>query len=56
MPDQKVKTNPIEQLNELIWSDVLERQGRVGRILATLLRTEKLERLARAKAQPAMSS
>lgn len=38
MPDPKVKANPIEQLNELIWSDVLERQGRIGRILATLLR------------------
>ena len=33
-----MKANPIEQLNELIWSDVLERQGRIGRIVATLLR------------------
>ena len=33
-----MKTNPVEQLNELIWSDVLERHGRIGRIAATLLR------------------
>ncbi|MDH3757366.1 MAG: YihY/virulence factor BrkB family protein [Gammaproteobacteria bacterium] len=33
-----MKANPIEQLNELIWSDVLERQGRIGRIVANLLR------------------
>jgi membrane protein len=33
-----MKANPIERLNEFIWSDVLERQGRIGRIVATLLR------------------
>src|SRR5210317_150274 len=33
-----MKANPIEQLNELIWSDVLERQGRLGRLVANLLR------------------
>ena len=33
-----MKTNPIEQLNQLIWSDTLEKQGRIGRILTTILR------------------
>ena len=32
------KTNPIEQLNELIWSETLERQGRVSRVVATVMR------------------
>ena len=31
-------TNPIEQLNELIWGDSLERHGQIGRIAATILR------------------
>ena len=32
------KANPIEQLNELIWSESLERQGRIGRMVATVMR------------------
>ena len=32
------KANPIEQLNQLIWSESLERQGRIGRLVATVMR------------------
>ncbi|HSN52318.1 MAG TPA: YihY/virulence factor BrkB family protein [Woeseiaceae bacterium] len=33
-----IRANPIERLNELVWSDTLEKQGRIGRLLATILR------------------
>ncbi len=33
-----MNTNPIEQLNELVWSDTLEKQGRIGRLLTTIMR------------------
>ena len=33
-----MKTNPIEQLNELVWSDTLEKHGRIGRIVTTVMR------------------
>ncbi len=32
------KAHPIQQLNELIWSDSLEKQGRIGRVVATFMR------------------
>jgi membrane protein len=32
------KANPVEQLNELIWSESLEDQGRIGRVVATMMR------------------
>ncbi|HSM30820.1 MAG TPA: ribonuclease BN, partial [Woeseiaceae bacterium] len=33
-----MKGNPIERLNELIWTDKLPSQGRAGRILAPAMR------------------
>ena len=32
------KVHPIERLNELIWSDSLEKQGRIGRMVAAFMR------------------
>ncbi len=32
------KANPIERLNELIWGDTLEKQGRIGHLVATAMR------------------
>jgi len=32
------KANPIERLNELIWSDTLEKQGRIGHVVTTAMR------------------
>ncbi|HSN52083.1 MAG TPA: YihY/virulence factor BrkB family protein [Woeseiaceae bacterium] len=32
------KANPTERLNELIWSDALEKHGRIGRLVATTMR------------------
>jgi membrane protein len=33
-----MKSNPIEYLNELIWSEPLEKQNRIGRIVTTVMR------------------
>ncbi len=33
-----MKSNPVEYLNELIWSEPLEKQGRIGRIVASVMR------------------
>ena len=33
-----MKINPVEQLNELVWGDMLARQGWPGRVLSTTLR------------------
>lgn len=33
-----MKSNPIEYLNELIWSEPLEKQGRIGRIITSVMR------------------
>jgi membrane protein len=33
-----MKSNPTEFLNELIWSESLEKQGRIGRLVATVMR------------------
>ena len=33
-----MKSNPVEFLNELIWSESLEKQGRIGRLVATVMR------------------
>ncbi len=33
-----MKSNPAEFLNELIWSESLEKQGRIGRFVATVMR------------------
>ena len=33
-----MKSNPIEYLNELIWSEPLEKQRRIGRIVTSVMR------------------
>jgi hypothetical protein len=33
-----MKINPVEQLNELVWGDMLARRGLPGRVLSTSLR------------------
>jgi membrane protein len=33
-----MKANPIEQMNTLIWSDTLEKHGRIGRLVTTVMR------------------